>query len=86
MSKFQKQAQATRYISNLLTSRRIDIKPGIVLIGEDEPWQVFEQDGRCIGIDTGGSVWIGMSGEKWQSLGSCTVSSALEAVEFLIND
>ena len=43
-----KQSQATKYIKDLLASRGVEINPGIVLIGEDQPWQVFENDSRCI--------------------------------------
>jgi hypothetical protein len=53
-----KKIEAVRYIKNLLASRNIRIEPGIVLIGEDEPWQVFEYNQKCIGIDTNSGVWI----------------------------
>jgi hypothetical protein len=78
-----KQTQATNYIKNLLTSRNINIEPGIVLLGSDEAWQVFEYQKKCIGIDPSANVWIGPSGGEWTPLGECTVSGALQAIEFL---
>jgi hypothetical protein len=78
-----KQSQATKYIKNLLTSRGVEVNPGIVLIGE-EPWQVFEHNSRCIAIDFSGGVWVGMIGEKWECIATpCSVSGALQAIEFL---
>jgi hypothetical protein len=84
MGRFQKQAEATRYISSLLESRNIRTDFGISEVGE-EPWQVFEYNGKCIGIATNGSVWTGLSGGDWKCISStCTVSSALQAIEFLL--
>jgi hypothetical protein len=79
-----KQTQATSYIKNLLASRTLSIEPGIVLLGSDEAWQVFEYQKKCIGIDPSSNVWIGPSGGDWQALGECTVSAALQAVEYLL--
>jgi hypothetical protein len=36
-SKHVKQAQATKYIKDLLASRGLEVSPGLVLIGEDQP-------------------------------------------------
>ena len=84
MARFQKQADATRYINSLLESRNIRADSGISEVGE-EPWQVFEYNGKCIGIATNGSVWTGLSGGGWKCISStCTVSSALQAIEFLL--
>jgi hypothetical protein len=79
-----KQAEATRYIKNLLASREVRIDAGIVLIGE-EGWQVFDYQGKSIGIDPNAGMWIG-TGQGWKSLGLCTVSIALQAVNFLTQD
>jgi hypothetical protein len=46
--KFQKQQQATRYIKNLLASRKVELEPGIVVIGEAEECQMFEYKNRCL--------------------------------------
>ena len=78
-----KQEEATRYIKNLLASRSVNIESSISLIGECD-WQVFDYKRKCLAIDPNAGIWIGMSGGKWKTLGSCTVSNALQAVEFLI--
>ena len=80
-----KQEEATRYIKNLLASRGVHIESGISLIGECD-WQVFDYQRKCIAVDPTGGVWIGMSGGKWNPLGTCTVSNALQAVEFLTKE
>lgn len=77
-----KQLEATRYIKNLLASRDLDVEPGIVLIGECD-WQVFDYQQRCIAVDPNAGVWVGLSGGDWKSLGACTVSNALQAIDFL---
>jgi hypothetical protein len=77
-----RQTQATKYITDLLASRNLKIEPGIVPIG-DQPWQVFEYEKKCIAIDTNADLWIGRVGEEWNPLGSCTVSSAIKAIEYL---
>jgi hypothetical protein len=80
-----KQTQATRYIKNLLASRGVNIESGISLIGECD-WQVFDYQRKCLAIDPNAGIWIGMSGGKWNPLGKCTVSNALQAVEFLTKE
>jgi hypothetical protein len=80
------QEKATRHIQSVLKQRGLSVEPGIYLVGEDA-WQLFEHDGTCIAVDTNSGIWVGPVGGKWQCLAStCTVSSAAEAVEFLIKD
>ena len=87
MPKFPKQAEATKYIRNLLISRNIHIEPGIIVFGEAEECQMYEYKNRCLAIDTKSGLWIGPSGGEWRRISSsCTVSSALEAIEFLLKD
>jgi len=87
MPKFPKQAEATRYIKNLLSSRNIQIEPGIFILGEAEECQVFEYKNRCLAIDTKSGLWVGPSGGEWRRIANaCTVSSALQAIEFLLKD
>lgn len=87
MAKFQKQTEATKYIKNLLTSRKVEIEPGIVVIGEAEECRVFEYNGKCLAVDTKSGIWVGPSGGEWKCIASsCTISSALQAIEFLIKD
>ena len=85
--KFPKQEQATTYIKNLLSGRNIQLEPGIVILGEAEECQVFEHRKKCLAIDTKSGIWIGPSGGDWRQISSsCTVSSALEAIEFLLKE
>lgn len=85
MPKFPKQSEATRYIKNLLSSRSIDLEPGIVVLGEAEECQVFEYQKKCLAIDTNSGLWIGHKGKEWQCIDkTCTVSSALQAIDFLL--
>ena len=77
-----KQEEATRYITNLLASRGVNIESTISVIGECD-WQVFDYNRKCLAIDPNAGVWIGMAGGKWKTLGTRTVSNALQAVEFL---
>lgn len=84
MSKFPKQAEATKYIKNLLTSRNIHIELGIIVFGEAEECQMFEYRNRCLAIDTKSGLWVGPSGGEWRQISNtCTVSAALQAIEFL---
>jgi len=73
------------FIQSFLKQRRIDIEPGIVLVADSEPWKVFEYEKRCLGVDTNGNLWIGNYGEQWRSLGACTTTEALIAVDFLVS-
>jgi len=79
------QSQSLTYIKSLLKTHNIDIESGIVLVADSEPWKVFEYEKRCLGVDTSGNLWIGDYGQRWQSLGECTVSYALLAVQFLVS-
>ena len=80
-----KQIEATRYITNLLASRGVHIESGISLIGECD-WRVFDYNRKCLAIDPNAGIWLGRAGGKWNTLGTCTVSNALQAVEFLVSD
>lgn len=81
--RFPKQSQATNSIKNLLSGRNIRLEPGIVIIGEAEECQVFEYGKKCLAIDTKAQIWIGPKGGDWRSLGECTVSTALQAIDYL---
>lgn len=87
MARFPKQAEATKYIRNLLASRKVELEPGIIVLGEAEECQVFERKKRCLAIDTKSGLWIGRKGGEWRCIANaCTVSSALEAVDFLLKE
>ena len=87
MAMFPKQAEATKYIRNLLADRRVKLEPGIVILGEAEECQVFEYKRRCLAIDIKSGIWIGRKGGEWRCIANaCTVSSALEAIELLLKE
>lgn len=78
------QSESKAHVQQVLRSRGVETDAGIVVIA-GEPWEVFEYEMRCIGIDPDSGVWIGPSGGQWACIDkSCTVSSALQAVEFLM--
>jgi len=79
------QSKSIDFIQSFLKQRSIDIEPGIVLVADSEPWKVFEYEKRCIGVDTSGNLWIGDYGQRWRSLGECTLTEALIAVQFLVS-
>lgn len=79
-----KQTQAKELIKKALADRGVQADFGIVLIAE-QPWQVFEYNTRCIAVDENSGVWVGLYGGEWRCVSSsCTVSSALEAIEYLL--
>ena len=87
MAKFTKQAQATNHIKSLLSSRNILLEPGVIVLGEAEECQIFEYNNRCLAVDTKSGLWVGNLGGDWRQISnSCTVSGALQAVEFLTQD
>ncbi len=80
-----KQIEATHYITNLLARRSVHIESGISLIGECD-WRVFDYNRKCLAIDPNAGIWIRRPGGKWNPLGTCTVSNALQAVDFLTKE
>lgn len=78
----KKQQQAAGYIQKLLQARRIEFESGILDVYE-QPCIVIEKDKKCIAIDPTSGVWTGKEG-KWSRIEpTCTVSGALQAIEFL---
>ena len=81
----KKQKEAATYIQSLLKARRIDFDSGILDVLE-QPCIVIEMGNRHIAVDPGSGLWTGEQG-KWRCIeASCTVSGALQAIEFLIDD
>jgi hypothetical protein len=80
-----KQAEAILHIQSVLKQRGLTLEAGIFLVGEED-MRGFEYKEKYIAVDMNSGIWTGQVGGKWQCLASsCTVSSAAEAVEFLIN-
>jgi hypothetical protein len=79
------QSEGKAHIQHVLRNQGVETDVGIVVIA-GVPWEVFEYEMRCIAIDPDSGVWIGPSGGQWACIDKrCTVSSALQAVEFLLN-
>lgn len=81
------QQEAASYIKSTLSGRGHDIPYKSLKVGE-ETWIVFERGPSRVGIDSGSGVWLKESEENEGRCieKPCTVSGALEAVEFLIKD
>jgi hypothetical protein len=85
-SNLSKQSEALKHIQLLLSQRGIHLEPGVFLVDEIE-MRGFEYKEKYLAVDLNSGLWIGGVNSKWQCLSStCTVSSAAEAVEFLMED
>ena len=78
------QKQAISHIQSLLKQRGIEIEPGFLQVVE-QPCIVLERNNRSIAVDPSSALWVGESEGAWRCIDrTCTVSSALQAIEFLI--
>ena len=77
-----KQSEATNHLERLLIERGYHV-PSRMLVNR---WIVFEYQGKQIGIDAGSGIWVrGSEADDWRCYASpCTVSGAIQAVEFLV--
>ena len=77
-----KQTEAVTHIKGLLKERGFDIAPRHM---SNPRWVVFEHQGRQLGVDPASGVWVRESERAdWRCLSTpCTVSGAIQAVEFL---
>lgn len=76
------QTEAVNHIKGLLRERGFNLAAR--QLGA-ERWVVFEHKGRQIGIDPASGVWVRESAnDTWRCTATpCTVSGAIQAVEFL---
>ena len=88
MPKWLKQTQAASHIRELLHQRGIDIPSHRLTLPDSQQWTIFEYRERQLGIDTASGLWIRESElHNWRCISMpCTVSGALQAVEFLTQD
>ena len=78
-----KQSEATKYLRRLLIERGLNV-PSRELPTQ---WAVFEHQGKQIGVDQKAGVWVREGEGDWRCLAMpCTVSGAIQAVEFLVNE
>jgi hypothetical protein len=78
-----KQGEAASYIERLLGERGFNV-PSHKLANH---WIVFEYHGKQIGVDQRSGVWIRDREEEWRCVAMpCTVSGAIQAVDFLARE
>jgi hypothetical protein len=79
-----KQEEAASQIQSFLSNAGLNISPGKLTLPDGQQWIVFEHNGKQIGIDTASGVWVRVKDNDWRCVGMpCTVSCAIQAVEFL---
>lgn len=84
----KKQSEAVKHIKELLSNRGLNIPSKKLTLPDGQQWIVFEYRGRGLGIDTVSGIWTRESADKeWQCISMpCTVSGALQAVEYLTSE
>ena len=88
MGKVSKQAEAVNHIQELLTKRGLGTRPRKLTLEDDQHWVIYELNQRQIGIDSASGVWVRESiRHDWRCIAMpCTVSGALQAVDFLTSN
>ena len=88
MGKMNKQAEAANHIQKFLSSAGHSISPRKITSEDSRHWIIFELNQREIGVDSASGVWVRKSvKDDWVCVAMpCTVSGAIQAVEFLIGD
>jgi hypothetical protein len=81
----KKQAEAVNHIEVLLNKAGYSISPRKITLEDNQHWILFEYKERQIGIDSTSGVWIRESiRDDWKCIATpCSVSGAIQAVEFL---
>jgi hypothetical protein len=88
MYKLSKQAEAINHIKQLLTERGLNTASRKMTLPDSQQWFVFEFNQKQIGIDSASGVWVRESERQdWRCISTpCSVSGAIQAVEFLTSD
>jgi hypothetical protein len=75
-----KQKEAVNYVEKVLIERGFNL-----LSRQLADWIIFDYEGRQLGIDSASGVWVRASEkDDWRCFAKpCTVSGAIQAVEFL---
>ena len=78
------QSEAVKHIKHLLRERGLDIPEQ----SGNQGRVIFEHNGRQLGVDCASGVWVRESeGSDWRCLAMpCTVSGAIQAVDFLATE
>ena len=79
-----KQSEAVNHIKHLLRERGLDIPSRT----GNQRRVIFEHQGKQLGVDSASGVWVRESeGSDWRCLAMpCTVSGAIQAVDFLAKE
>ncbi|MGA9771818.1 MAG: hypothetical protein WBV94_22500 [Blastocatellia bacterium] len=86
--KWLEQTKAASHIRDLLHPRKLELPSRKMTLPDNQEWIVFQHKQRQIGIDIASGVWVRESDQdNWKCLAMpCTVSGALQAVEFLTQE
>jgi hypothetical protein len=84
----KKQAEAANHIQEILNKAGYSISPRKISLEDDQHWIILEYKERQIGIDSLSGVWVRESiRHDWKCIAMpCSVSGALQAVEFLTKE
>ena len=87
MGKASKQAEAADYIKALLHQRGLNQQPRSINIMGEQIWAVFEHEDRQIGTDQSSGIWVKpAASSEWRCIATpCTLSAAIQAVEFIVS-
>ena len=77
------QTEAVRHIKKLLRERGLEMPSR----SDGQRRVIFERNGKQLGIDSASGVWVREPDGDWRCLAKpCTVSGAIQAVEFLAKE
>ena len=81
------QTEAIGHIRNLLRERGLDLPSRNLAMPDNQRWVIFEYKGKQLGVDSASGVWISEREGDWQCLATpCTVSGAIQAIDFLAKE
>lgn len=80
-----KQEKAASHVRELLSERGFDISWRRMTLAGNRRWLVFERNGREVGVDAAGGIWVRESaGQEWRLLSNThTSSGAIMAADYL---
>jgi hypothetical protein len=83
-----KQEKAANHIRELLSERGFALVSRRMAFAGNQPWLVFERNGRQVGVDAVSGIWLRASAEQdWRCVAMPhTTSGAIMAAEFLSQD
>ena len=77
------QTEAANHIKQLLRERGLEIPSRL----DGQRRVIFERNGRQLGIDSASGVWVREADGEWRCIClPCSVSGAIQAVEFLTGE